>query len=188
MNEMAMCDIILAKEKYPAQAKWAVGTCWNNVALIFKYFLVNSNIRGTIPRGTMYLDVCNIENFEKVGQSLMRITQCFLYIPLKLDENKSTLFLIHKSWLCRCTQVCPTFLFKTIIVCCAFPVLPVEKTSFINQATLVLTNNFLKLNSFSRTIHILISAASLANLLDLPENLATDFFRKKSIAFFDFWK
>ena len=79
------------------------------------------------------------------------------------------------------------FYSKTIIVYCAFPVLPVEKKSFfIDQATLVLTNNFLKLNSFSRTIHILISAANLANLLDLPENLATDFFKKKSIAFFDF--
>ena len=135
----------------------------------------------------MYLDVCNIENFEKVGQSSTPITQCFLYIPLKLDENKSTLFLIHKSWLCRCTQVCPTFLFKNNYCLLCFPSPPRRKEKFfIDQATLVLTNNFLKLDSFSRTIHILISAANLANLLDLPENLATDFFKKKSITFFDF--
>ena len=134
----------------------------------------------------MYLDVCNIENFEEVGQSSTPITQCFLYIPLKLDENKSTLFLIHKSWLCRCTQVCPTFLFKNNYCLLCFPSPPHRKVKFFIQATLVLTNNFLKLNSFSRIIHILISAANLANLLDLPENLATDFFKKKSIAFFDF--
>ena len=101
-------------------------------------------------------------------------------------KNKSTLFLIHKSWLCRCTQVCPTFLFKNNYCLLCFPSPPRRKEKFFYWSSYFGFNEQFFEIEFVFQNNVLISAANLANLLDLPENLATDFFKKKSIAFFDF--
>ena len=51
---------------------------------------------------------------------------------------------------------------------------------------LVLTNNFLMLRLFSKTMQMFVSAANFLKLADLQENLAKVFFRKLSIAFLAF--
>ena len=65
------------------------------------------------------------------------------------------------------------------------PYLPADNT-FLFRLIFVLTNNFLQLRSFSMTIQIFVSKASLANLADLAANLAIVFFNKKSIPFLAF--
>ena len=70
--------------------------------------------------------------------------------------------------------------------CVFFPhCLPKRNKVFI-QMILVLTNNFLKLRSFSKTMQMFVSAANFLKLADLQENLAKVFFRKLSIAFLAF--
>ena len=111
------------------------------------------------------------------------ITQCFLYIPLKLN-NISVRLLDFKLTFVSAHKFVQLFSSQCCLLC--FPSPFRETNKFFIQATFVLTNSFLKLRSFSRIIQMLLFAARLANFLDLLANLITVFFRKKSICFFTF--
>ena len=67
---------------------------------------------------------------------------------------------------------------------CVFSPVSQKKSVFFIYVILVLTNNFLKLRSFSNTIQMLVSKANFRNLADLPENLAIVLLRKLSMALF----
>ena len=112
------------------------------------------------------------------------ITQCFLYLPLKLN-NISVRLLDCKLTFCQRTQNLYNFFSSQCCLLC-FPSPFRETNKFFIQATFVLTNSFLKLRLFSRIIQMLLFAARLANFLDLLANLITVFFRRKSICFFTF--
>ena len=112
------------------------------------------------------------------------ITQCFLYLPLKLN-NISVRLLDSKLTFCQRTQNFVQLFSSQYCLLC-FPSPFRETNKFFIQATFVFTNSFLKLRSFSRIIQMLLFAARLANFLDLPANLITVFFRRKSICFFTF--
>ena len=111
------------------------------------------------------------------------ITQCFLYIPLKLN-NISVRLLDFKLTIVSAHKFVQLFSSQCCLLCFPGPFREINK--FFIQATFVLTNSFLKLRSFSRIIQMLLFAARLANFLDLLANLTTVFFRKKSICFFTF--
>ena len=77
------------------------------------------------------------------------------------------------------------FLFKTKNVDpCVFSSVSQKINALLIYVILVLTNNFLKLRSFSNTIQMLVSKANFWNLADLPENLAMVLLRKLSMALF----
>ena len=125
----------------------------------------------------------SMKRLKRTGQSMSPITQCFLYIPLKLN-NISVRLLDFKLTIVSAHKFVQLFSSQCCLLCFPGPFCEINK--FLIQATRVLMHSFLKLRSFSKTIQMLLFAARLANFLDLLANLTTVFFRKKSICFFTF--
>ena len=117
-------------------------------------FLANEVNWGINRKGLYVIGCVGHWEFWKLARVVAHKSMFPLY-PIKTwCKNRAALFLIPKGWLCWHTQVCSTFLFKKNYCLLCFPCHPQRRDKFFIHATFILTNIFLRLYSFSRTIHI----------------------------------